>query len=329
MKAIYVLLSIIFAQNLFAQDTSKNVVSSRLPKTRLGVEKRIENNETEIQKLNAQISYINNLVANYERLSQNIDNKITSRLSSLKENIQTNKGIEKVYLTLEEILGLYAISSPFSIREQSASQTNTEIRSILQPIYEIYRDRYNDLTKNLIDFDFYNKLVESDDYKDINPNQFNTFTKSLLNLNDDKFSELQKNKAQYYREIVTKLNDYKGDLLKKISNYEAENEKLYEAAEEKDSINSLAIYFGIPGFCLTVIILFLITSYYGKRIPAETEIKNDFTKVLLEVITVLLLTLTILILGLSRILTETVLGTLIGGIAGYILNRTSSINKNS
>lgn len=105
-------------------------------------------------------------------------------------------------------------------------------------------------------------------------------------------------------------------------------EELNKVSEEKDiSINQNAISIGLPWFCITVIILFGFTFFYKKIFSTintqstNTDDENSMAKVLLEVITVLLITLTVLILGLARIITENVLGTLLGGIAGYILNR--------
>jgi hypothetical protein len=48
---------------------------------------------------------------------------------------------------------------------------------------------------------------------------------------------------------------------------------------------------------------------------------------LVEISTVLLLTMSILILGLSEKIKSDVLGTLIGGISGYVLNRMRSTNQ--
>jgi len=107
-------------------------------------------------------------------------------------------------------------------------------------------------------------------------------------------------------------------------------DNILKAKEEQNkSINQEAIKWGLPFFCITVIVLFYGAYFYRrlsllKPTSSETTTGGDeqMSKVLLEVITVLLITMTVLILGLSGVLKENVLGTLLGAIAGYILNRT-------
>ena len=91
---------------------------------------------------------------------------------------------------------------------------------------------------------------------------------------------------------------------------------------EKRDINSLAIKVGLPAFCITILLLFLGPAWIRRK---STNPDGDTTgngqSVLLEISTVLLLTMSILILGLSGKINGDVLGTLIGGISGYVLNR--------
>lgn len=106
---------------------------------------------------------------------------------------------------------------------------------------------------------------------------------------------------------------------KELSNKRA---KILSKMNEKRDINSLAIKVGLPAFCITILLLFLGPAWIRRK---STNPDGDTTgngqSVLLEISTVLLLTMSILILGLSGKINGDVLGTLIGGISGYVLNR--------
>ena len=91
--------------------------------------------------------------------------------------------------------------------------------------------------------------------------------------------------------------------------------------EEETQINDLAIKLGLPLFCLTILALFLVPSFLNKNKVEQDQQRESSQNVLLEISTVLLLTMSILILGLSGKIQSDVLGTLIGGISGYVLNR--------
>ena len=100
---------------------------------------------------------------------------------------------------------------------------------------------------------------------------------------------------------------------------------LQKAMQRKSEINVTAIYLGLPLFCATILILFIGTQwlklYYGSK-DNGNKISTFPSAVLLEISTVLLVTLSILILGLAKLISSEVLGTLLGGISGFVLNRT-------
>ncbi len=131
------------------------------------------------------------------------------------------------------------------------------------------------------------------------------------------------------------------DLLKKIDNeLNKAKEKLkslqknilslQKASNKKSEINVTAIYLGLPLFCATILILFIGTQwlklYYGTK-DSGNKISTFPSSVLLEISTVLLVTLSILILGLAKLISSEVLGTLLGGISGFVLNRTKDAFK--
>lgn len=96
--------------------------------------------------------------------------------------------------------------------------------------------------------------------------------------------------------------------------------------EKEEQINILAIKLGLPLFCGTILALFILPLFFDslKKKRATTEsgsVRNGMQDIILETCTVLLVTASILILGLAGKLSNEVLGTLIGGISGYVLNR--------
>lgn len=94
-------------------------------------------------------------------------------------------------------------------------------------------------------------------------------------------------------------------------------------SKTKTEINQLAIELGLPLFCATVLLMLALPIVVQAVTKAPTsDIHDIFTSgILVEIITVLLLTMSILILGLSGKIEGPVLGTLLGGISGYVLNR--------
>src|ERR1700754_752204 len=126
-----------------------------------------------------------------------------------------------------------------------------------------------------------------------------TATKDEISINENNISLAEK-------DLKSKL-EYKEKLIEKLG-------------EQDTQINGLAIKLGLPLFCATILLLFLgpaiikLFTRPGNYVP-ESQSQN----VLVEISTVLLLTMSILILGLSGKVNGDVLGTLIGGISGYVL----------
>jgi hypothetical protein len=126
-----------------------------------------------------------------------------------------------------------------------------------------------------------------------------------------------------------RVENARSDVKKQISDLRKQRGEIRSKLEEDTQINFLAIKLGLPLFCGTILLLFLgpsILKLIRKSVsdqPASPESKST----LLEISTVLLLTMSILILGLAQRLTGEVLGTLIGGISGYVLNRMNVQNN--
>ncbi|MBD0403652.1 hypothetical protein [Flammeovirga sp. EKP202] len=119
---------------------------------------------------------------------------------------------------------------------------------------------------------------------------------------------------------MMQINKLKSNLELLVSDNHSKLEALYTNKGQSSDLHKVAIWLGLPAFCITILILFLFP-YYLERKTETTDPNANNKQYLLDVATVLLLTMTILILGLAKMITGEVLGTLLGGISGYVLNR--------
>nr|WP_315239518.1 hypothetical protein [uncultured Albidiferax sp.] len=145
----------------------------------------------------------------------------------------------------------------------------------------------------------------------------------------------QANRKIYISEVKKVMDKIAEELSGETSRLKEEVRQLSVAREEASKllakgrvqINELSIQIGLPLFCATVIILFIIPFIQKNRdgLGNAGSISGSFNfSILVEISTVLLLTMSILILGLADKLEKSVLGTLLGGISGYVLNKTAS-----
>jgi hypothetical protein len=153
----------------------------------------------------------------------------------------------------------------------------------------------------------------------------------LLKMIDD-YSD--QNLSQDRLEINQALNSAKTELTTLKKQIDSENDsnrscrtQVIQKREEEGFMNRLAIRYGLPWFCMTAILLSigpqllrLIATALKLPVSSGEDSGASFDTVV-ELITVLLVTMTILILGLASKIDGQVLGTLLGGISGYVLNR--------
>lgn len=124
-----------------------------------------------------------------------------------------------------------------------------------------------------------------------------------------------------YSSLQGRVESIKQSINKKIEEIDGKLSELYSQKSQNTDLHRISILIGLPAFCITILLLFLVP-YYLERKSASNDSTANNKQYLLDVATVLLLTLTILILGLAKMITGEVLGTLLGGISGYVLNRT-------
>ncbi|MFL9836825.1 hypothetical protein ABS768_04900 [Flavobacterium sp. ST-75] len=205
-------------------------------------------------------------------------------------------------------------------------ETNSESRNLMRLIYRATQELYSESVIREIEKTRYeNKkpILTTESKLDNFKQKINSLIPKInTNLNLIIDNEI-KTVTQKIEKCNSELKGKKGKLT-----------DLFQQMEEKETqINSLSIKLGLPLFCLTILLLFLGPALLkNKKNKDGIEYSEGFSQnVVLEISTVLLLTMSILILGLSGKVNSEVLGTLIGGISGYVLNkvRTNSTASNS
>lgn len=231
-------------------------------------------------------------------------------LPSLKKKYEELRDIKVANAQTEDLLGgIYRESEKLQLPELyyqavegiNPSVFSTKVYSIIRSIELNYR-YFSDITKE-------------------NPATIRQFGQNKV----AQFGSIEK----YMQELVNACETEKREVEAKIKELELERKelsnkraKILSKMNEKRDINSLAIKVGLPAFCITILLLFLGPAWIRRKSPNnENESGSAGNSVLLEISTVLLLTMSILILGLSGKINGDVLGTLIGGISGYVLNR--------
>jgi hypothetical protein len=136
---------------------------------------------------------------------------------------------------------------------------------------------------------------------------FDALRKTITDSLQRSFSAITDSSAAM-RETLGRLSKRAEDLVRRIG--------LIEAGSTQ--IDLRLITWSVPTFAITFLLLLIIPRLYS-----STEVhKLAFdSPILLELITVFLLAGTVLLLGLGNKLEGEVLGTLLGGISGYVLGR--------
>lgn len=110
-------------------------------------------------------------------------------------------------------------------------------------------------------------------------------------------------------------------LRQKLESLREKQKNLAEAIEEGQSqVDKKIIQWGLPVLGLLLLGILAIPIIYKEKDLQSVIFSSG---IVLDMFTVFLLTVTILLLGLGHRLSENVLGTLLGGISGYVLGRSN------
>ncbi len=113
------------------------------------------------------------------------------------------------------------------------------------------------------------------------------------------------------------------DLDAQIENLENRKTIFEQKLARKTEISDTLIRYALPAFGMLILLLLLVPRIYSETVQASIFGQG----LLLEVLTVFLLTASILILGLADKIPKDALGTLLGGISGYVLGRTLGVRR--
>lgn len=119
--------------------------------------------------------------------------------------------------------------------------------------------------------------------------------------------------------ISRKMTDLKRTIEQKRQSIQPLGEIIGKRREGKTQVDMTLITWALPVFGLCMIGLLLIPLLYKDTFSQRSILGSGL---LLDLITVFLLTGTILILGLGEKIQSEALGTLLGGISGYVLGRS-------
>lgn len=158
--------------------------------------------------------------------------------------------------------------------------------------------------------------------------QYLDYLSSLVS--EDQFELDKSSLSEYYSKKIGFIDGKISSLNTEVENYQSQINRLIQNKTNKESkkqeIDQILITVALPALGVLMILLMLIPRFYRSE---ELHLTIFTSGVLLELFTVFLLTSTILILGLGDKIKSEVLGTLLGGISGYVLGRTMSVgNKN-
>lgn len=301
----------------FKPASSKNGIENQI----IELKDIIKQKRKEVDDWGDLVSGLKNVAENKQTVKVNINQSWAEIEKSLNNpRADYNSLNQKFQAIIQYFFPVYGMGYSFNDDKRMPS-INRFLSALNNKIGEI-RTRYNIQTQSPIykpyDYKYTKEDIEASlDYRNIyNDSVYILFYKDYLKTISESLESAKKRQSsasEYIKQVYKRIED------------------LNKASEDKDiSINQRAINIGLPLFCGTVIVLFLIAYLYRKLNTGSTQKNEDsdgfMSKILLEIITVLLITMTVLILGLARILAENVLGTLLGAIAGYILNRSNQSN---
>ncbi len=130
--------------------------------------------------------------------------------------------------------------------------------------------------------------------------------------------------SQIQKQVTQSISDNQKATDALNSDIEKLAERLEKTRERGSKVDEALIYFSMPGLAVLMIGLLVAPRIY-KNDALHLEVFKS--GLLLELFTVFFITATILILGLGGKIDSPILGTLLSGIAGYVLGRASGKNK--
>jgi len=213
--------------------------------------------------------------------------------------------------------------------ESYVKQADSELKTFRSPFVGSIRDKINlnyQKTRNEFDAKYdklYVELIKKDGRDEVETSKaFSNLIKACSEVSMERYvlSVLDgvKNRIDSKVSTLKKQIDEKTPTLKSLAR-ELENRQ-----QGQTQIDKALVTFALPSFAVLIVLLLL-----APRLYKDTGIQKIILEsgVLLELITVFLLTATTLLLGIANKIDGDILGTLLGGISGYVLGRSRTAAK--
>jgi predicted nucleic acid-binding Zn-ribbon protein len=319
-----------FINFLYAQNAVTNKPIQELESNSSEIPFRINEISTALQMLKDKRDKKNDDLIRLEPIVSNINSKVSKIVYPKEEidkmiiNLEKETKDDNILMNFNDLLEKFngpidnASNIIFSIRDQGSLAEVIRNSVSMLSNREAYRmvtafdPKAQQYKLRRASWDAYKGKLRTDFTKEI----FDSNVKGLLTAINEPYDRLKK-------EI--------GDLDNQISSLLKERASLQAQWNDKQKNFDKTIFqWGFPVFILFILALYLIPLVIYRH-PKETEhasLTLDLFKLVYgsglttEIITVFLLTSTILVLGITDKLNPDILGTLIGGISGYVLGRS-------
>lgn len=247
-----------------------------------------------------------------ELLSEKLKERLSSFRDQIKGKASLDKGDQEAYSSLiQEIRrGFFNFSNGLVPSFFSASPAN-----------DFKKNFFSDYSISQLDpfsgaVDFFESPVDK-----------STMLKITENI-EDKFAT-GKTKVKAY--LGRKKGEVSGLLAKQKSELEQKKSQLHQLYDQLDkrknsqaNINESLVNFGIPATGIVMIALLAIPIFYRHDAAQQYILCSGL---LIQIFTIFLLTSTIFILGFAGKIDTNSLGTLLGGISGFVLGRGANSKK--
>ena len=288
---------------------------------------RIEDLTTEINKLNEDLAELDSKKNIFEEILLNVSSDSITDLTTITNDINTLKKLslkdaDKIVPLINSIES-YKINFMYNLQNviYSYQSNNSNFAELI-----MLGNRLNQIKgSNLANYYSY-----GDDYKIVlNEDAVKGYMQSVnvelvKNERTSKINEVRNIIKEYLKSIESKYTEIKT----KIDNAKEEKLIAQSEIESKADYDNSIFRWGFPVFILFILLLYLLPLWFVYRKQTDGDKLLSLYKsiygsgLLLEIITVFLLTSTILLLGITDKLSPEILGTLIGGISGYVLGRS-------
>jgi hypothetical protein len=229
---------------------------------------------------------------------------VLSARMSVEQRIQEVDGVLiRVNRTLDKAKSMEDPKILEPQRKMLSDELRAELRALKKEVYLLYPQRYmakDPWTRIPFEDDGFAKFVQQKDQRD----NLLTFVEYLKTTEQDKLNDLA---------------DLRDELPKAIEALEKRNvaivEKLSNDASQAWVTKFLPLYIGLVGI-LSLLILWMVRYF-----TPELQMELVATGQVVQFLTVTVLLISIMALGLGGILKEQIIGTLLGGVGGYILSQ--------